>query len=299
MRSGYGFLLLTSQLGDPRRKPLTTAQLRVLTQRIRWGQNQGSQEPLNARYLEGLGYPSEEAVRICALMNDDAQLERYLRNGEARGCVPVTRQNPQYPLIVRKRLGLDSPGALWCKGDLNILAQPAIALVGSRDLNRENRAFAREAGRQVAMQGFALVSGNARGADSTAQRACLEAGGQVVCVVADALQNLPQQKNVLYISEEDYDAPFSTLRALRRNRVIHAMGWLTLVAQSSLGKGGTWSGTTQNLRAGWSQVFCLRDGSRAALELEHLGAVLIGPEDLQDFARLSEQGQNLFAEIPF
>lgn len=295
MKSGYGFLLLTSQLGDPNRKPLTTAQLRILTQRVRWGQIQGENEELNEQNLVGLGYDVQTAKHILSLLNDEALLEHYLRTGQNRKCLPVTRQDPEYPLIVRKRLGLDSPGTLWMKGNPEILKNPAIALVGSRDLEEENREFAREAGRQAARQGFVLVSGNARGADTEAQRGCLEAGGQVICVVADALHSHPERENVLYISEEDFDAPFSSLRALRRNRVIHAMGWITLVAQCSLKKGGTWKGSTQNLSSGWSRVFCFDDGSEAALELEGLGAVLIQPDELRDFALLSEQQSNFLS----
>lgn len=289
MKSGYGFLLLTSQLGNPQRKPLTTAQLRILTQRVRWGQLQGEGEDLNQQHLVGLGYDVQTAKHILSLLSEEALLENYLRIGKNRKCMPITRQDPAYPLIVRKRLGLDSPGTLWMKGDPEVLKHPAIALVGSRDLEEKNRKFAREAGRQAARQGFVLVSGNARGADTEAQEGCLEAGGQVICVVADALHSQPERENVLYISEEDYDAPFSSLRALRRNRVIHAMGWITLVAQCSLHKGGTWKGTVQNLSSGWSRVYCCDDGSEAALELEGLGAVLIQPEELKDFALLSEQ----------
>lgn len=289
MKSGYGFLLLTSQLGDPDRKPLTTAQLRMLTRRVRWGQFQWENGELSEQHLVELGYDAQTAKHILSLLNDESLLEHYIRTGRNRGCVPITRQDPEYPLIVRKRLGLDSPGTLWMKGNPEILKNPAVALVGSRDLEEKNREFAREAGRQAARQGFVLVSGNARGADTEAQKGCLEAGGQVICVVADALHSQPERENVLYISEEDFDAPFSSLRALRRNRVIHAMGWITLVAQCGFKKGGTWKGSTQNLSSGWSQVFCFDDGSEAARELECLGAILIRQDELRDFANLSEQ----------
>jgi DegV family protein with EDD domain len=58
---------------------------------------------------------------------------------------------------------------------LEILKSPGISLVGSRDLNPINEEFAREAGKQAALQSYTLVSGNARGADKTAQNACLAA----------------------------------------------------------------------------------------------------------------------------
>ena len=79
--------------------------------------------------------------------------------------------------MVSKLLGDDAPGCLWAKGNLELLSRPMISLVGSRDIMPRNLEFARELGRQAALQGFVLVSGNARGADRAAQSACLEAGG--------------------------------------------------------------------------------------------------------------------------
>ena len=128
-----------------------------------------------------------------------------------------------------------------------------------------------------------LVSGNARGADRTAQAACLEAGGKVISVVADELYKQPLQENVLYVSEDGFGESFSSIRALSRNCVIHALGVKTFVAQCSEGKGGTWSGTVKNLRNGWSDVFAFRDGSVAMIQLEQMGASMIGMEELESF----------------
>ena len=200
-----------------------------------------------------------------------------------------------YPAILRQRLGLDSPGCLWAKGDLSILNTPAIALVGSRDLREKNRKFAEAVGREAAIQGLTLVSGNARGADKTAQEACLAAGGLVVSVVADSLASHPEKSNVLYISEEDFEAEFSAQRALSRNRCIHALGRMVFVAQSSLQHGGTWDGTVKNLRFGWSPVACFRDGTEASLQLEQMGAYLVGTEDLKDFGCLPDREETFFA----
>ena len=161
-----------------------------------------------------------------------------------------------------------------------------ISLVGSRDLRGINRAFAEAVGCEAARQGIALVSGNARGADRTAQEACLAAGGKVICVVADELEKYPLEKNTLYLSEDSFDLPFSSQRALSRNRVIHTLGYLTIVAQCSMGTGGTWDGTTRNLRNGWSPVYCFSDGSAAGEELRQLGATLISKEQLTDLSGL-------------
>lgn len=289
-----GFLLLTSHLGESRRKPLTTAQLRVLADRISCFQKPDEERDLEPKDLMALGYGPEMAKHICQLLDEEDVLDYYLRKGDILGCTPITRVSDLYPLHLRKRLSLNSPGVLWARGDRELLKQPMVSLVGSRELREENWRFAEEVGRQAALQGYVLVSGNARGADRTAQESCLAAGGKVVSVVADELWKQPLRENVLYLSEDDFEEGFSSQRALSRNRVIHALGIVTFVAQSSLNLGGTWDGTVKNLQNRWSDVYGFDDGSDAMKELSHMGMELIGMEDLSEFYELPKSEQNLF-----
>ena len=289
-----GFLLLTSHLGNPDRSVLSTAQLRVLADRVRKEGGHEEERELTVKDLVALGYNREMAARILSLLEENELLSHYVNRGARLDCVPVTRVSEGYPLLLRQRLGLDSPGCLWAKGDPEILNTPAVALVGSRELRPENRVFAEAVGYHAATQGLTLVSGNARGADRTAQEACLRAGGRVISIVADDLAKQPKTRNVLYLSEDGYDEKFSAQRALSRNRCIHALGQLVFVAQSDLHKGGTWDGTVKNLRFGWSPVACFRDGSEASGQLEQMGAYLIGAEELKDFSALAKMDMKLF-----
>ena len=283
-----GFLLLGSFLGNPARRPLTTAQLRTLALRMAAADKPLQDRELTPSDLIPLGYGEEMATRIVALLEETELLRHYLTRGNRENAYPITRVSPGYPLRLRKALGLDSPGVLWAKGDASILDRPAISLVGSRDIRSENSAFAAQVGQEAARQGYVLISGNARGADRIAQEACLKNGGQIIVVVADELAKQRNRPNVLYLSEEDFDQPFTSPRALSRNRVIHALGQKTFVAQSSLAMGGTWSGTVHNLRNHWSPVYCFRDGSEAARQLEQMGAHFVTEEDLSSFENLPE-----------
>ena len=280
-----GFLLLTSHLGDPERKVLTVAQLRSLALRMRDMEQPAESRDLKKTDLTRLGFDDEFAERIVSLLEQEDLLDGYLARAAARNCVPITRVSEKSPQILRQRLGLDSPGCLWARGDVEILNTPAISLVGCRELNGPNREFAKAVGHRAAEQGLTLVSGNARGADRAAQEACLEAGGRVVSIVADSLNRIPP-RNLLYLSEDGFDEEFSAQRALSRNRCIHTLGRMVFVAQSDLQKGGTWSGTVKNLRFGWSPVVCFRDGSESASQLEKMGAYQIGMEDLRDLTSL-------------
>lgn len=289
-----GFLLLTSELGVPGRKTLTMPQLRTLAQRVRNAQWSNMDRELEASDLLALGYGQEMAQRILVLLEDKALLDYYCQRGKKQACYPLSRVSANYPEKLIQTLGLESPGCLWYKGNLDILQLPAVSLVGSRDLLSENREFAREVGRQAALQGYVLVSGNARGADQTAQNACLEAGGKVICVVADALADHSVKENVLYLSEDDFDAPFSAQRALSRNRVIHALGQMTFVAQCGYQQGGTWDGTVKNLRFGYSPVYCYADGSPAQHLLEEMGAQGMELSELTNFASLPKPVAGFF-----
>ena len=289
----YGFLLLTSSLGNPGRKPLTVAQFRTLIERSESMKRSEISRDVDVYDFVSIGYSPKAAQHIVDLLHDEVLLQYYLSKGRKAKCVPITRATENYPLILRRRLGLDSPGVLWAKGDISLLETPMVGLVGSRELLPDNEQFAAEVGRQAARQGYTLVSGNARGADKAAQNACLKAGGKVISVVADSLENKKPGENMLYLSEDGFDLEFSSQRALSRNRCIHALGLKTFVAQTGLECGGTWDGTVKNLRAGWSSVYCYRDGSPGMEKLIQMGAFPVGLADLGSFYDLQTE-ESLF-----
>ncbi len=282
-----GFLLLCSPLGDPERKVLTPAQMRTLGRQVRTMSASDPDRELTIEDLQALGYGPEMAKRIVNLLQEEERLKHYLRQANKAGCVALAQNSPLYPKTVFEKLGLEGPGSLWCKGDGSCLHGKMIALVGSRELQEDNRRFAREVGRQAALQGYVLVSGNARGADQTAQEACLGAGGRVISVVADSLTDKPLRENVLYLSEEGFDLPFTAQRALSRNRIIHCLAEKTFVAQCGYQTGGTWSGTVKNLRFSWSPVYVYADGSPAQQLLLDMGAQEVQTQQLADLSRLS------------
>ncbi len=287
-----GFLLLTSHLGDFGRNPLTVAQFRDLTCRVMAMEKPKENRQLQQQDLMDLGYDRAMAQRILGLLDGKKELVRYLCRAKLQDCVPITRVSSRYPQRMRRKLELDAPGCLWAKGNVSFLERPAVSLVGSRELREENRRFAEEVGRQAALRGFVLVSGNARGADKAAQNACLEQGGQVISVVADQLCRKPLQRNILWLSEDVFDGEFTAQRAISRNRVIHCLGDAVFVAQSDLRQGGTWDGTCKNLRNGWNRVFCYADATAAAEELKMRGALTVGTEDLDNLkSLLCEPGQ--------
>ncbi len=264
-----GLLLLHCRLGQAV-QPLRDAEYRLLAAAIR--QARAAQPQLTQELLCNLGIEEELSRRTLQLLNREDALHDYL--AAAPDITVLTRISGGFPRRLRA-LGGDCPPVLFCKGDTSLLASPCVSLVGSRRLLPRGKAFAAHIGTLAAREQLTLVSGGAAGADSTAQEACLRAGGRVICFVPDALERYPLRKNLLLCSDEGYEFPFSSARALRRNRYIHALGTKAFVAQCPQCRGGTWAGTRENLRRGLSEVYALRDGSEGIAALAALGAVLL------------------------
>ena len=288
-----GFLLLGSCLGDPARRPLTPPQLQRLAARVRLHPIPGAdEEELTPAHLFKLGCSHSEAEHIVSLLSETDRLSAYLDRAGALGLQCLTRANPRYPRRLMRALGDRAPSVLWFDGNLDLLQRTGLSLVGSRELRPENRAFAQAAGLQMARQGYVLVSGGARGADAAAQASCLTGGGQVIAVLAGPLTGA-SHRNLLLCCEDSFDLPFSPARALSRNRLIHILGEKTLVAQAAFGSGGTWAGATENLRRGWSPVFCFTDGSPGAKALLERRATGVTISQLTDFSSL-QPAQTVF-----
>ena len=79
----------------------------------------------------------------------------------------------------------DPPPGLFLRGDAppELLAEPAVAVVGARACSPYGSAVARMLGRELAAVGLVVVSGLARGVDGEAHRGALEAGGRTVAVL--------------------------------------------------------------------------------------------------------------------
>ena len=253
---------------------LSLAQARELSRRAR-AAGIGEEDPfrdVTVKDVRRLGYSEYEAGHIVSLLGRERQLDGYLLAAEKADVAVITRLDARFPQRLREQLGARCPAALFCRGDLRLLQRPCISVVGSRHLASPGAQFAAQAGRLAAREGFTLCSGDAMGADRTAQEACLRGGGSVLIFPATELVYCPVRENVLYAAEGGFELGFSAQRALGRNRFIHAMGEKTLVAQTSFGKGGTWNGSLDNLQHEYSPLFVFDDGSEGALALCARGA---------------------------
>lgn len=265
-RAEFLMILLCCPLG--RDLPvLDRREYRRLADHMLANQDSMDERPMSVELLRDIGCTQAEAEKIYRLLATENEGWLYLQRRPE--VTPLCRLSPYYPSSLRRLE--ECPGALFCLGDIGILQYPRISLVGNRELSPRGELFALQVGRWAAKNKYVLVTGGARGADTVATDACLAGGGKVISILPGRLPMVPQE-NILYLSHDGYDLDFTAARALRRNHFIHAISERTYVAQCKECKGGTWSGSIDNLRRRLSPLYVMADGSEGANALLDRGA---------------------------
>ena len=142
----------------------------------------------------------------------------------------------------------DRPEVLLAEGDdPSALDHPRVAVVGTRAATPNGLDDARELGATLARAGVTVVSGLAIGIDAAVHEGALDAGGQVIGVVATGLDVVyPRRHRVLFervrgagliMSELGYGTQPRHYAFPVRNRIIAALAQVTVVVEATL-KGG-------------------------------------------------------------
>ena len=137
----------------------------------------------------------------------------------------------------------DPPPALFTKGDLAILNNPTITIVGTRTCTRYGADIAFELGKAAAQRGVAVVSGLATGIDAAAHSGAFEIGdARVVGVVGSGLDKIyPRSNGTLWrtvaerglmISEAPLGVSPERWRFPARNRVMAGLADVCVVVES-------------------------------------------------------------------
>lgn len=148
------------------------------------------------------------------------------------------------------------PSVPWVfyRGDVSILDRTSVGFSGQREAGEQSLAITTSLGAEAARQGFAVVSGGARGIDMAAHSAVLEAGGFTAIILPQGLSTwrVPYalaHPNVLALSEDLPWDGWTTESAMRRNRMIVDLSHIFTVPQSGT-SGGSHSTGMYALRQG-------------------------------------------------
>jgi predicted Rossmann fold nucleotide-binding protein DprA/Smf involved in DNA uptake len=309
---GHVVLALCSSVGMPqsgapdRPDPFTLSEWNRLAAQIESSglDSSAALRGLPAGHLsKELAIPAEQAERIVRLLDRSARLALELESLLSRGIWAVTRLDRMYPSRMLDTLKQQAPSVLFGAGDARLLQRPAVAVVGSRDIDEAGAAFAREIGRKAAEAKLAVVSGGARGTDRIAMDGALEADGVAIGALADSLESTIRKADVRELILDERlalvtpyapTAGFSVGAAMGRNKLIYGLAEYAVVVSSDFQTGGTWAGAAEALKAQWRPVF-VRDGAnvpKGNRELLKLGARPLSESDLantDDLAGLLRQ----------
>jgi len=114
------------------------------------------------------------------------------RVAEAGGSV-LTHDDEAYPERLREIY--DPPAVLWIRGDVNLLARPGIAVVGTRHPSPYGAGMAEMLSRDLANRRLVIFSGMARGVDTAAHKGALDAGGKTVAVWGTGIDVIYPKEN--------------------------------------------------------------------------------------------------------
>lgn len=243
-------------------------------------------------HLRTFTHPKISVERLEALLKRGGALALAVENWTNKGLWILSRSDAEYPKHFKEKLKQAAPPILYGVGNQTLLDRGGLGIVGSRDVDEAGLMFTREVVAMCRDEHVQIISGGARGVDTTAMLSALEINGQAIGVLADSLSRAAVSKqyreglkkgNLVLISPYYPEAGFSVGNAMGRNRYIYTLSDATLVIDSGLSSGGTWHGAIENLNKGWVPLLVRtgEDVSEGNKRLIELGGT---PVSLESFA---------------
>lgn len=151
----------------------------------------------------------------------------------------IAYTSPEYP---KSLLELpDHPVLLYVLGKLEPSDQQGFAVIGTRNASIYGLEMAEQFGREIAGQGYTVVSGLARGVDTAAHKGALERG-KTIAVIGSGLANIyPAENSILarkivengaLISEFAMTTPPDRQNFPQRNRIVSGMTRGTILIEA-------------------------------------------------------------------
>lgn len=196
--------------------------------------------------VEGVGSRLSDVFCDAAVRNRcrqwaDQEYERL----ESRSIYLLCCADSLYPPLLRTIH--DPPVLLYLLGNIDCLAKPSVALIGSRAATSYGKRISAQLAGQLARAGVVVTSGLAMGIDGCAHAGCLEAGGETMAVLGCGVDILyPRSHAALYsriqekglvISEYPLGTRPDGFRFPARNRIISGLAQGVIVVEATCKSG--------------------------------------------------------------
>lgn len=172
-----------------------------------------------------------------------SQAEKELELALAKGVKIVSYLDEDFSLLLRNTE--DCPALLYCLGNTKLLNGETIAVIGSRNASVNGLRFAHKIARNLGERQQVIVSGFARGIDTSAHKASLESG--TIAVFAGGVDHIyPPENEELYQQIIDQglivaELPLGSIPKSQnfpqRNRIISGLSNGVAVIEASLKSG--------------------------------------------------------------
>lgn len=211
----------------------------------------------NSSTWDKLGMSDEEMSAFTIAGNDLVNCSFVVEDLLSQGYNIIPMTDTTYSKNLKKNLNRNVPMILYTKGNVELLNELSVAIVGSRNASEKSLQFTANMARKCATEGKVVVSGFAKGVDRMALDAALQAGGKSIIVLPQGITTFSSgmrqyyqaiiQGRLLVISTFAPKAPWTAGFAMERNHYIYGLAKDIYVAQSD-DKGGTWEGVIDGLR---------------------------------------------------
>jgi len=187
----------------------------------------------------------DAAVKSVVASRSKIDLDEEMEKLSRYGVQALSYKDEGYPSHLKEIY--DYPPILYVRGKLEPADEWCLAVVGTRRITAYGRQVTEEIVTDIARNKITIVSGLARGVDSIAHQAALEAGGRTVAVLAGGLdtiypaENLNLAKRIVENGALISEYPIGTRprpdHFPRRNRILSGMSLGVLVTEAGEGSG--------------------------------------------------------------
>lgn len=273
--------------------------------------------------LKGVrGVGPEIAARIYS-WDREIDLAAELEAAGRAGARIVTILDESYPPLLKEIY--DPPPILYVRGDILPGDGCAVALVGSRRASRYGLDCAFKLGRDLAARSVTVVSGMARGIDTSSHRGALKAGGRTIAVLGSGINVIYPPENAALageiaasgavVSEFPMNTIPERMNFPMRNRTISGMSMGVVVVEAARKSGALITadfaaeqGRTVFAVPGRIDAFSsmgtldlIKDGAKVVAGvddiLEEFGAVSAAPAAEERAPRLSEKEERVYTLV--